>query len=100
MKKLFIFFVVVTCFFAIDVSAAEYTVSSDEELSSALSAPTESDTINLNADIIINKSHAINGNVVINGNGHVLSFDDAYVGTMFTGCIIMYVTINKQKVEE
>ena len=84
MKKLFIFFIAVICFFAIDVSAAEYTVSSEGELSSALSAQTESDTINLNADIKINKSHAITGNVVINGNGHVLSFDDTYVGTMFT----------------
>lgn len=84
MKKLFIFFIAVICFFAIDVSAAEYTVSSEGELSSALSAQTESDTINLNADIKINKSHAITGNVVINGNGHVLSFDDSYVGTMFT----------------
>ena len=50
----------------------------------------------MNADIKINKSHATTGIVVINGNGHVLSFDDAYVGTMFTGSIIIYVTINKQ----
>lgn len=83
MRKVFIFFIAVISFFAIDVSAAEYNVSSEEELISALSTQAESDTINLNADISINNSHTITGNVLINGNGYVLSFNDSYVGTMF-----------------
>lgn len=84
MKKIFTFIIGFIILFTYNVYALEYNVSTEAELVNALTTQTEFDTINLNSDISISQAYTITGNVLINGNNHILSFNDSYVGKIFT----------------
>lgn len=84
MKKIFTFIICFIILFTYNVYALEYNVSTEAELVNALTTQTEFDTINLNSDISISQAYTITGNVLINGNNHILSFNDSYAGKIFT----------------
>ena len=84
MKKIFTFIIGFIILFTYNVYALEYNVSTEAELVNALTTQTEFDTINLNSDISISQAYTITGNVLINGNNHILSFNDSYAGKIFT----------------
>lgn len=83
MKKVVLFFIAFFTFCIIDVSAAEYNVSTEEELIMALNNQSEEVVINLNSDISVNNLISITGKILINGNGHTISLSDGYSGVMF-----------------
>ena len=83
MKKLILIIFSCLILFNINVYALEYTVSSEEELVSALNSQSELDIINLNNDITLSNYYTITGNVKINGNNHEINYADNYNNKIF-----------------
>lgn len=83
MKRVFLLFITAIILFTYNVSASEYSVSTEEELINALNSQVDANKISLNNDIKISGPLAITGEVLINGNGHTLSYGDNYTGKIF-----------------